>query len=317
MWNKGRKDLLASIKTLHPKSRVIGLSVIIIEVPFITAIYRLPESQVIWAIIGFALILIAAIAAVVMIELRQMNDDPPVSKNEEPRLSHTEVKNYDLGKSIDFYQVIAEGYDERNSSYLKMAHRSVIEIVERKINQSGKAHSNILDLGGGTGRLIVEHFFNKEGISWFYLDKCEAMASLFKKNLKNTKLATDVKMGDLVDASELYEERFFDLVIVSFVLTSMEKLPSFNAIVDLLVEDGVLIVADIDHSYTISIPDYSVLVNDETHVLHPKPINPLSLCEDLGKLGMRVISARPVLKDEEDYAFCLEFIGPRALDEKI
>ena len=77
------------------------------------------------------------------------------------RKNKTEVVydfTYPTEDALKFYSAIAEGYDSRNSPSLQKSHLCTLEKIESFLGQ--KNNWSVLDLGGGTGKLIALHFFN-------------------------------------------------------------------------------------------------------------------------------------------------------------
>src|SRR5262249_59132759 len=94
-------------------------------------------------------------------------------------------RHYTTDRARDFYQEIAPNYDLRNSGNLVSTHLATVATIQRLRAQ--RSSLRVLDLGGGTGKLIAIHFFNDPTISWTYVDFCPAMADEFRRNLDRTR----------------------------------------------------------------------------------------------------------------------------------
>ena len=73
---------------------------------------------------------------------------------------------YAVDRARDFYQQIAPYYDLRNSGNLVSTHLSTVARLQAI--RARRSSLQVLDLGGGTGKLIAIHFFNDDAVSWTY-----------------------------------------------------------------------------------------------------------------------------------------------------
>ena len=144
--------------------------------------------------------------------------------------------------SLKFYALIADLYDQRNSEELLHTHRAVVTAIKRHI--ASRASSLVLDLGGGTGKLIAHHFFDNASVKWVYVDACGRMAEKFRENLSGVPLRTEAYVMTLSETHEQFSSSKSDVVVMSFLLSSLPERPDFVRIAGLLREDGVLIVAE-------------------------------------------------------------------------
>lgn len=117
---------------------------------------------------------------------------------------------------------------------------SIKEIVASRKN------AKVLDLGGGTGRLIAHHFFGSTDLEWVYVDDSMQMAEQFRSNLAGTKLKKTIRIEEIDDHLKGVTLVQFDVIVLSLVLTSMKKNPDWTAIASRLLFGGRLIVAEID-----------------------------------------------------------------------
>lgn len=134
------------------------------------------------------------------------------------------------------------------------------------------------------------------------------MGEEFRRNLSDTQLKTSVLIDDISNTHNALRGKQFDAIVMSNILTSMPRLPDFALILPLLTPDGALIIADIDPSYTVQHPYYSVKLNGESYALKPNPVNPIELCQLLCSMNMQITVAKPVRrKGGTNYSFCLVF----------
>jgi len=214
---------------------------------------------------------------------------------------------FNVEQSLDFYNRIANDYDERNTNFLLQTHRQVIRTIDEFV--SNKESAKILDLGGGTGRLIATQFFNKNNLKWVYLDNSSSMVEQFRKNMKDANLEIQIVFKSIFDISKELFNEVYDVIILSLVLTSLSRYPDFEALKLLLNQEGILIIADIDPVYTALEPYYSVpLSNDGILALKTNPLHPLDIIEKLSFYGFRVISSKSIkLHNGTRYSYMLVF----------
>jgi ubiquinone/menaquinone biosynthesis C-methylase UbiE len=228
--------------------------------------------------------------------------------------------------SSQFYNKIAEKYDDRNSASLYAAHHKVIDIVNSALNDIKRSaskdevmnlynrdvRSRLLDIGGGTGKLVAYHFYKISSIEWHYVDESPLMLQQFCNNMRGSKLKifttlneADVYISDNISSNLAIGH--FDIIIISFSLTSMHKNPDWMSISRMLRSGGTLIIADIDASYTAKNPFYSVTTVDGDFHLMPRPV-PLSiLISEISASGLNLESATPIKQNTADYAYVAEF----------
>ncbi|MGH3693640.1 MAG: class I SAM-dependent methyltransferase [Pseudomonas sp.] len=159
-------------------------------------------------------------------------------------------REYTVDRAREFYEQIAPYYDLRNSGNLVSTHLETVAQIQAI--RARKPALRVLDLGGGTGKLIAIHFFNDEMIAWSYVDFCPAMAERFRRNLAGHPLGrnAEIIVEDLTVAVRQLRAASYDVVLLSLVLSSMPTLPDFASIARLLIPGGSLIVTDISPGYT-------------------------------------------------------------------
>lgn len=220
-------------------------------------------------------------------------------------LDKSRYKEYDASHSQAFYNATAAFYDQRNSPELLETHREVIKFISNHLGE--KTAFKVLDLGGGTGKLIALHFFDSEEITWSYLDYSPAMVEQFSQNLRNTKLHLDIKVKDILSISGLYPTKTFDVILLSLVLTSMPRMPNFEEILTFLKDDGIFIIADIDPDYTTLYPFYIVLVGKRPLAFIPNRINVSELNKTMISFGLKQLAIKTIKDGDTNYSFVYVF----------
>ncbi|WP_180772467.1 class I SAM-dependent methyltransferase [Vibrio parahaemolyticus] len=212
---------------------------------------------------------------------------------------------YQRENAQHFYGKIAEHYDERNTKFLKESHLSTVKHLKEAVQHTDEAV--ILDLGGGTGINVAAHFFNRPKVTWNYVDFTPEMKVAFEKNVASADFKYTATTSDLNQYLNQCNEKF-DAVVISFVLTSLPYPLDMKKVINLLNDDGSLVIADIEPQYTAKHPEYAVKVNGEIHSLSVAPVNALELIEAASDVGLRLHFCQSIKKhDGERYAYVLRF----------
>lgn len=216
-------------------------------------------------------------------------------------------REYTVDRAKDFYQEITPYYDLRNSGNLVSTHLATVSQLQEIRTQ--KSTLRVLDLGGGTGKLIAIHFFNDDSVSWTYVDSCVAMAAEFRRNLADTALGASSKIvvEDLSRAMQQLPPASYDVVVLSLVLSSMPTLPDFNLIARLLAFGGSLIVTDINPGYTHDNPLYKVTVEGSVIALRTTPVDPYEVIRRAAAAGLRATQQKTIGEGNTYYSFLTVF----------
>lgn len=214
-------------------------------------------------------------------------------------------KGYGVKESKNFYDSIATQYDQRNSPSLLKTHSQVITSIKDTI--IGRRNVKVLDLGGGTGKLVAHHFFDNADILWVYVDESALMAEQFRKNLEGTKLNKCVEVEEITQYLGRKPDRQYDVILFSLVLTSMERTPDWMQVTSRLASNGRLIIAEIDAAYTAIYPYYIVKSGALRHALRPKAVPLTQLIHEVRGAGLKLGNSHPISEGQLHYAFVAEF----------
>ena len=212
---------------------------------------------------------------------------------------------YPTEDALKFYSAIAEGYDSRNSPSLQKSHLCTLEKIESFLEN--KNNWSVLDLGAGTGKLIALRFFNNPNSTWVVVDGSPAMMGEFSKNLSASKLKIKTSIEEIESYLDRSENEKHDVVLVSYLLTSMPKNPDWLKLVRKVKDDGRLIIVDAEPSYTALHQHYSVSINNKTHALKTRPVSGTTLIEEIDKVGFTMESAATIKNGENPYAYIYVF----------
>lgn len=214
-------------------------------------------------------------------------------------------KGYSVKESKAFYDSIASQYDQRNSPSLLQTHAQVIRSIKETI--TGRQDVKVLDLGGGTGKLVAHHFFDSADIHWVYVDESVLMVEQFRRNLEGTKLDKSVQLEEISQYLRRKPDQLYDVIVLSLVLTSMESNPNWEQIASRLASNGRLIVAEIDAAYTATYPYYIVRTGTLRHALRPRAVPLTQLIHQARSAGLKLEHSHPISEGHLHYAFVAEF----------
>uniref|UniRef100_UPI0032168C66 class I SAM-dependent methyltransferase n=1 Tax=uncultured Draconibacterium sp. TaxID=1573823 RepID=UPI0032168C66 len=217
--------------------------------------------------------------------------------------SKTEVleeKVYSLSDSISFYNAIYDVYDEENSKELIETHRNVIKAINKQILDI--ENPSILDIGGGTGHTITDLFVDNKIIKWHYLEPSFGMYNTFKEDFKTSNLKIIRYKNDLSNFDYENHENSFDIIVMCFLLSSVNNLPNFKIIKSLLKENGTLIIADANPDYSKDRP-YSIVKNNTKYTLKICPRNPIKMNNLIIDDGFEYMYSNYIKKRGLEYSY--------------
>jgi SAM-dependent methyltransferase len=217
-------------------------------------------------------------------------------------------REYSVARSRDFYQKIARNYDLRSPGNLGLTQLATLAQIQAI--RSRRSSLRVLDLGGGTGKMIAVHFFNDDAISWTYVDISPAMAAELRQNLEGCPLGDNLEVivDDLNNAILELPAGTYDVIILSVVLSSMPALPDFDSIARLLAPRGTLIIADINPGYTRDKPLYKVTIDRNLVVaLRTNPVDPYEVVRRATAAGLQMAGQKTIGEGHFYYSFVTTF----------
>lgn len=238
-------------------------------------------------------------------------DDEAPTNQPAPASEPAEVVDheYPVERAVDFYQKITPNYDLRNSGNLVSTHLATVAQLQAARAQRPTLPLRVLDLGGGTGKLIAIHFFNDDAVSWTYVDFCPAMAAAFRRNLAGHPLGRNstVVVEDVNRALQQLEPESYDVVLISLVLSSMPALPDFASIKRLMAPSGLLVVTDINPGYTRENPLYKVSVDGAIIALRTTEVDPFEVNRRARAAGLDLTKEYYLGEGDTYYSFITVF----------
>ena len=228
-------------------------------------------------------------------------------------------KVYHPHNASDFYNSVASEYDQHNQRKpeFRASHTKICRRINEYLNKLAlDAKVNILDLGGGTGLEIANGCKYRTNITWHYVDFSEDMRGRFSKNLTGSTLTFTYDDSEISRYVHDAKPGIFDIVVMSFVLSSMPENPDLGVVAALLKPSGILVVADIHNVYAMQHQLFQISVGDVVHALRIRPINPLVIKDSLHAAGLTNGKLENVQRREQedpeglDYSFICVFKKP-------
>ena len=133
------------------------------------------------------------------------------------------------------------------------------------------------------------------------------MIGEFSRNLNASKLKVKTSIEDIESYLDRPENEKHDVVLVSYLLTSMPKNPDWLKLIRRVKDDGRLVIVDAEPSYTALHPHYSVSVNNKTPALKTRPVSGTTLIGEIDKVGFTMESAATIKNGENPYAYIYVF----------
>lgn len=198
-----------------------------------------------------------------------------------------------LSHVVEFYDAVAPFYNRRNTGKY-LATYVEMDIAIRSLLPSLEGIS-ICDIGGGTGTLL--RWFLRNDVKWTNIDISQQSLNLFETEFApyKNKLSRvrDVRTDRFIENGET-----FDVIVMSYLLSSLEQLPDFNQVRHALREHSLLVVADNHFDYVQRNPRYGFDgINGQTIAILPRPMFPDDLRSQIQAAGFVEVSYKLVLFD--------------------
>ncbi|MCX6285626.1 MAG: class I SAM-dependent methyltransferase [Bacteroidetes bacterium] len=232
--------------------------------------------------------------------IKRIND-----KQSEVEQNFKTVKEYtyDRVDCVKFYDAIADVYDIDNSKEIWVTHRAIAKIVYSYASKQSK--TSILDIGGGTGTLLFDILSLNEKLDWTYVDISKNMCSIFKQKSDEQEMKVEI-INNSFDAVLSQLKNKYDIIVLSFLFSSLPIIPDLTRIINLLKDGGIIIFADADREYTKRLP-YKVLRGDTEHKLLTKPWKLSDVHNAFMGIGFKVVAQNLIKKNMETYSHIVIF----------
>lgn len=204
----------------------------------------------------------------------------PVHRPPTPLAEADYARVYEVSEAVEFYDLVAPFYDSRHSKDRERTNDSVHSACESYfLDLNGKV---ICDIGGGTGNLVRK--FRHHELEWVNVDLSQKALDLFQQRYSDA-LKISARHFDACRGGFAGPRETFDIIILSFVLSSMPTQFPYKRLLPLMKDDAIFVIAD-NH------PEYSrdklygyKDVNGKNYALRIRPIDPIVLQTEVEQAG--------------------------------
>ncbi len=198
-----------------------------------------------------------------------------------------------LSRVVEFYDQIAISYNRRNTENYLETYGQINAAIRSTIpNLKGLS---ICDLGGGTGTLLK--LFTQDDVHWTNIDLSKKSLKVFETDFSNYVQKISI-CADIRGNTFMASGQTFDILVMNYILSSLDMPPDFSVIIDAMHEKSILVIADNHNSYVQKYPRYGYKLDDgRTLSIRPRPMKPDELREQIQAAGFIQLSYKLVLKD--------------------
>lgn len=213
---------------------------------------------------------------------------------------------HDIGHSIEFYDKVAPYYDRGVSADFIQTHRELNRVIGRQL--SGKVPTKLLDLGGGTGRILTA-FESVTNLSWFYCDASAKMRDVFHSSFGRSSVVAGITLSDAEDflRSDTGE---YNIILASFLFSSMPYLIDLNLLKRRLADQGAIVVVEANPTYSETKPKF--IIEDKVgktfkYSLRIKPVDAPALATRASLVGLAIKELIGYDKGNQPYSYIATF----------
>lgn len=198
-----------------------------------------------------------------------------------------------LSNVVEFYDAVAPFYNNRNTGKY-LATYVEIDTAIRSLLPSVEGIS-MCDIGGGTGTLL--RWFLRNDVKWTNIDISRNSLHVFETEFAPYKYKSsrvkDARTARFIDNGET-----FDVIVMSYLLSSLEQPPDFKQVRNAMHEHSLLVVADNHFDYVQKNPRYGFDgLNGQNISIFPRPMFPDDLRSQIQAAGFIEVSYKLVLFD--------------------
>jgi ubiquinone/menaquinone biosynthesis C-methylase UbiE len=212
---------------------------------------------------------------------------------------------HEVNRSVEFYDKVAGLYDHGVSQDFIQTHLELNRIIRTRLSATGE--NRLLDLGGGTGRL-ASAFQDSPRIHWHYCDASSRMAAIFHQTYRHNPVFAECVCSDAEEYLQK-DNRRYDIILMSFLLSSMPDIPDFSLLRRRLTEGGLIVVAEANPAYSETKPNFSVADRQTGAVysLRIRPIDAPTLARRAALAELNIVDLFGYDKGNRPYSYIATF----------
>lgn len=233
--------------------------------------------------------------------IRELAVRPPLRQDE-----ITDPDVHDISRSIEFYDKIANSYNRGVSADFIQTHRALNRVIRRRI--SSHFPTRILDLGGGTGR-ILSAFEAVDNLSWFYCDASPRMRDVFAAAFEKSSVVAGITCKDAEEFLRT-DKQEYEIIILSFLISSMPYLVDFQLLKRRITDHGLIVIVEANPTYSETKPKFTVEDNAASkrrYSLKIRPVDAPTLATRAALVGLGIRDLIGYEKGSTPYSYIATF----------
>ena len=198
-----------------------------------------------------------------------------------------------LANAVVFYDAAAPFYNNRNTGKYLATYAEIEASIQALLPSIDGI--SVCDVGGGTGTLL--RWFLNKNVSWTNIDVSQKSLQIFSTEFAAHKQKSlrvkDVRAERFLEAGEK-----FDVIVMSYLLSSLDQLPDLNQVKEAMSDSSLFVVAENHFDYVNKNPRYGFdFLNGQTISIFPRPMFPDDLRAQIQAYGFIEVAYKLVLFD--------------------
>ena len=204
---------------------------------------------------------------------------------------------FELTESAQFYDLIAKHYEDRTSPQRDQTNEWIHSVC--RTLSGDLSNKSIADLGGGAGSLLRK--FQHYGANWVNFDHSNKTLDIFRQNFLGQ---PNVKFRALDICSPHFKMpgEKFDILILSFVLSSVDGRFPYKNLLSLMKDDSILIIADNVGAYAKDRLFGFEDIEGKNYALRVRPMEESAIDAEARAVGLKRVDRQFVFKDNLPYS---------------
>lgn len=298
-------------RSIEPAMRLI-ISGLLVFASVVIAIFQLSGQPNVWIVpnkwLWVVVAVMGAIAVVVYtLPVRRIRNLESNTLSLRPKPQEPTSHSYSLKESIRFYDQVADVYDARlTREYLDTLRTTADLLLESFPDRSRQI--SVLDVGAGTGQFI-RLLEGAKRVQWTCIEPANGMTSVLRRFFEGPPILPTIYEIGLEDIMKFVDGRRFEAITVNSMLSSLPELPDFSRLVELLTDDGILLISDGHPDIKVENQTFRIRALDGIHSLQIEHRAPSEITHAVTRTGqfVQVGHERNITKSGRLYSYVLCF----------